>query len=349
MNRLLLFFICLILAGCGKLKEEKKTLAEVETLVKFREYSKAILVLKEALKENPKSKALLRYRIIILLKAEQSDLAYAAYRQFKEKASPNDDVLLKALENEDATVRATAAQVLSVAKEADSVKALIKKVKDSDETVRRAAINALRELKDSSATSVLIEALKDESWFVRAEAAQALGSIGVEKALPNLFQVLNDHDDYVRQAASSALMSLANSNTHAIFVDKLFDSKEGVRLVAALALAKLHDNRGVNLLLDQLKNDSQDDRNKRLIIEALAQLKETAAIPFLQKQVLDEKADIQVRLTAIAALGLMPDDKSSSSTLHLLEDLSANTKNPVAIRQQAREAKELLQVALKNR
>lgn len=340
-----------MVVGCANPNEEKekKTLAEVETLVKFRDYTKAILALKEALKENPNSKALLRYRIIILLKAEQSDLAYAAYRQLKEKVSSQDDVLLKALENEDAMVRANAAQVLSVAKEPESVKALIKSAKDSDETVRRAAINALRELKDSSATPVLMEALKDESWFVRAEAAQALGSIGAEKALANLFQVLNDPDDYVKQAASTALISLANPKTHAVFVEKLADSQEKVKLVAALALAKLQDNRGVDRLLYQLEGGADDARDKRLSIEALAQLQEVSAIPLLQKQAITEKVEMQIRLAAIAALAVIPDNASRSRTLHLLEDLSVNAKNPRVLRQRAHQARELLQATSQER
>ncbi|MEZ5405926.1 MAG: HEAT repeat domain-containing protein [Verrucomicrobiia bacterium] len=220
MSRLFLFLVVLVLAGCGNAKE-KKIISDVETLMKFHEYSKAMMVLKEALKEEPKNKKFLRYRILILLKAEQPDLAYAAYRQMKEKISSGDDVLLKALENEDVTIRVTAAQVLSVAKEPESVPALIKRVSDSDETVRRAAINALRELKDSRATKVLQKALKDESWFVRGEAAQALSAIGAEEALPDLFDALHDSDAYVKQAAGAALIALANGDNLEIFSQQL--------------------------------------------------------------------------------------------------------------------------------
>jgi HEAT repeat protein len=341
MRRFLLFFIACALVGCGDAKE-RKIISEVETLMKFREYSKAMMVLKEALKEEPENKKLLRYRILVLLKAEQPDLAYAAYRQMKEKISSHDDVLLNALENEDATIRATAAQVLSVAKEPESVKALIKQVKDSDETVRRAAINALRELKDPRATEALLKALKDESWFVRGEAAQALSAIGAEEALPALFQALHDSDAYVKQAAGAALIALANPDNLEIFAQQLSHEDWETRVIAAIALAKQGNDRGKSVLIQTLEEAKGDAWHRRLCVEALTDIKALETLPLLQK-IAEEDQDSQVRLAAITALGLMPD----FSSLPILDRIKKDSDASLPVRTHADEARRLIETTLR--
>ncbi len=320
----------LALSGCGKSPSGQR-LEEIATLVKFREYDKAMLVIKKGLEEEPSDKALLRQRILLFLRAERPDIALAAFKDFTEKVSPNDKVLIEALSHEEVAVRASAAKALSMEKDKRAMSALNKAVSDPQEMVRRAAVNALGQIREASSSAPLQKALSDTSWFVRGEAASALGSLGQKNAIPALFKALEDTDEYVRHAASSAIVDLVGVADKKIFADHLKQDRREVRLTAALALAALHDASGAGVLAAEVK-DAPEARFRRRSIEALSSLGAKDSLGVIQSALSDKQAE--VRMAAIAALARIPE----KSSLALLAKVADDKTAPEVLRSAARQS-----------
>jgi HEAT repeat protein len=128
------------------------------------------------------------------------------------------DVLIKALQDEDADVRLVAAMRLHGRgrQAGKSAKALIVLLKDKHKGVRREAIEALSAI-GAAAAPALVEALADPDPHVRAGAALALSDVGTPKesrtrfpeekamAVPALERLLNDEDPDVRKNATRAM------------------------------------------------------------------------------------------------------------------------------------------------
>ena len=90
-----------------------------------------------------------------------------------------------------------------------SVNPIIRALDDEDATVRLRAVQALGEIKNSEAVDPLIEVLGDEDWHVREMAAWALGEIGDDRAVdPLSYLSVNDTDSDVRNEAKKALINL---------------------------------------------------------------------------------------------------------------------------------------------
>jgi len=96
--------------------------------------------------------------------------------------------LIKALqEDEDYSVRRTAARVLGKTGDPRAVEPLIKALQeDEDWDVRKSAAMALRHFRTPRVVEALIQALRDEKSAVRMMAAWSLGIIGDARALEPL-------------------------------------------------------------------------------------------------------------------------------------------------------------------
>ena len=149
------------------------------------------------------------------------------------------DILIKALEDEDECVRATAAELLGEIGDQRSVKPLVNALKDvplvrekvawalafmgkrcvkdvvqvlksTDWQTRQIAADILIKIGED-AVDALIDVLYDPLWFVRQSAAKALGEIGDKRAIPHLVELLNDEDVEVRKTAKKAIDVLKKS------------------------------------------------------------------------------------------------------------------------------------------
>jgi len=300
------------LAGCGK---ESKTIKEANQFMEQRNYYQAKAVLEKAIRENPKSKKLLRQYVVYYLKTEEVGFSIAAYRRLNE-ISPKDDVFYDALGNHDPVIRVTAARALGYMKDPDSEPALIRTAKDPENSVRIAVVQALGDLKDKKALPVLIDFLKDSDWFVRGEAALALGKIGDAKAASQLFKLLNDEDAYVRENTRKALEDLATEDNKQAYLDALQNSDFQIQTMAAVGLAHAGHTEGVKILVAQLENPQ--NKNLTDVIRALMRIKDPSALPGLRKCVSHE--DPQVQIQAILALGAYRDKASESLLKNLLDD-----------------------------
>jgi len=311
----------LALAGCGG--KDGATVKEVEKLTAEKKYDDAMGVLQKALRENPKSKALLREQVTLFLRTEQVSYAIAAYRKLSE-ISENDRILYLAFKNNDPVVRVTAAKALGLMKDSQSVDILIEHAGDKERSVRQAIVLALGDLKDKKALPVLMNALKDADWFVRAEAALALGKIGDAKAAERLFELLNDSDSYVKQNARKALQELATEANKSAYVSALRNSDPAIRSMAAIALASTGDSQGIDVITEQLERG--DSKETGDLIRAAVKLHDPKVVPALRKTV--DNPSPNIKALAILALGELGDQGS----LEKIKKIAADKSQPGNVR-----------------
>lgn len=306
--------LLMLAAGCGK---HRATIQEARQLAEARNYDQALQVLQKGLRNDPKSKALLREQLVLFLRTEQVTYAIATYRKLAE-VSPDDDALRKALKHEDNVIRTTAAKALGLLKDAKSIDALISHARDPEKSVRQAIVLALGDIKDKKALPVLTQALADEDWYVRAEAALALGKVGDAQAATKLFDLLKDSDSYVRQNARKALQELATEENKSAYVNALQSSDPAIRTMAAVALANTGDARGVDTLIEALERPEASDHMD--VIRAVVKLKDPKTLPAVRKTLDSNSAN--VRALGILALGELGDSASVDRIKALAKDKS---------------------------
>lgn len=301
-------FCCLfLLTGCGGRHAE--TIKKVKVLMDQQQYAPALSELTAAIRQDPKDNELKRLRVLLLIRGERVDMAYAAYVELL-KVSPKDKVLADALEDKDPKVRLGAARVLGFVGTPEAIKGLERLLTDSDRDVRRATVSALGEMRDARATQPLIKALSDEWWFVRSEAAQALGKIRDVAATEPLFTALNDSDSSVQLAAENALLTLSRlPNAPREIFSKYAHATGGnpeAQRVALLSLSVMKDYTIVPQLLQLLT--TSDPRKRAQATRALGILQDPSAIPAVRKMLSDPEPI--VRMQAVEALGEFRDTAS---------------------------------------
>jgi HEAT repeat protein len=130
--------------------------------------------------------------------------------------------LTKALTNQDAAVRVTAANALgSFGSDAKgAVAALVRCLADTNRQVRQQAAQSLGQIAQQPelVTPALIAALSDSDAGVRMSTAFALGSFRgkAKEAVPSLLKAEQDPDTEVRQAASNALSGIGQDGAKAV-------------------------------------------------------------------------------------------------------------------------------------
>lgn len=306
---LLAFAVLFLLSGCGS--RNKETIRKVKTLMEQQQYVPALDELTAAIRKDPKDVELKRLRVLLLIRYERVDMAYAAYVDLL-KLNPKDDVLMDALRDKEAKVRAGAARVLGFVATKSAVDELERLLTDPDRDVRRATVSALGEIRDSKATKPLIKALQDEWWFVRSEAAQALGKIRDVSATEPLFAALNDSDSSVKLAAENALLTLSRLPDSPREVFSKYAHQEGgnpdAQRVGLLALSVMKDPTVVPALIKLMS--STEARQRAQATRALGIIQDPSALPAVRKALGD--AEAMVRLQAVEALGEFRDIASAS-------------------------------------
>jgi HEAT repeat protein len=196
---------------------------------------------------------------------------------------PAVEPLVKALQNEDRSVRQRAAEALVKIGE-PVVEPLVGALQDEARWLRRGAAEALGQIGDRRAVEPLIEALGDE--LVAWEAAEALGKIGApavepligalgdelagpaaaealvkigEQAVEPLIRALQDRDRTVRQAAAKALREIGEQAVEPL-IKALQDQNRLVRWQAAKALGEIRDARALEPLIEALRDEDSEVR-----------------------------------------------------------------------------------------
>jgi hypothetical protein len=126
----------------------------------------------------------------------------------KERRTPMES-LSGLLLDKDPEVREEAVDLLGESKDDRAISHLIGVLRsDENADVRASAADALGDLGYPAALDGLIEALSDSDAMVRESAVDALAEIGGEQAIQALVDTLADEDDDVREAAADGLKRL---------------------------------------------------------------------------------------------------------------------------------------------
>ncbi|MCM8774366.1 MAG: HEAT repeat domain-containing protein, partial [Candidatus Omnitrophica bacterium] len=177
--------------------------------------------------------------------------------------SPAVPALIKALGDENWSVRESAAKALGEIKDPRAVPSLIKALGDGDSDVRNSAAEALVKI-GSPAVPALIEALGDGIWYVRSSAAKALGEIKDPRAVPALIKALGDKNSDVRKSAINSLKSIARETKDIQALIGLSKIKEeGISLIAIGRLGEVGDTSAVKRLQFIAMNEFKHSKEER--------------------------------------------------------------------------------------
>jgi HEAT repeat protein len=233
------------------------------------------------------------------LKDEDADVRAAAAESLGKledsRAVPG---LIAALSDREAKVRAAAAESLAKFTDPRAVSALSALLADADVEVRKQALDALSEYESGVPAAGIIRLLSDPDADLRRDAAHALARVGDRSAGAALAPLVRDPSPDVRQAAIEAIAELHDVSHAAAIVPALSDANADVRQQALEALSELKVPVADATLLVLLRDPNADVRVKAA--EFAGERSSVAAIPSLRRLLDDEDHD--VRETAIQAL-----------------------------------------------
>lgn len=203
--------------------------------------------------------------------------------------------LEKALADDNALVRATAAEALGDLAAADALPALLVAVEDEHQLVRQKAIAALGEAKDTRAQTRLQRALNDPRPEVRFQAVIAYPRVTTsrEDALGAVLAATRDEDEAVAHIAFRMAEELAEApgkDADPALLDRaracLKHTSPRVRAVAAVVLGGAGDAAGDATLLQIVDGTLQTPETEDVAaaIELVAERKLDAARPALKKR-----------------------------------------------------------------
>jgi HEAT repeat protein len=187
----------------------------------------------------------------------------------------------------------------------------------------------------------LAEALSDPELRFRGKmvAAEIAGDLGCEEAVPVLIELYRNHKRDVQRAAIKALGSMMqNGDARAAMVEALSDRDGHTRRLAARAIGDEGVESAFPLLLEHLKDEEYDDVMEEIVKALLkidpgnlyARLDEfpprvresigryAADLDMLLK--LSADGDVDVKVSAVGALGNVSGDESRKRIMEALRD-----------------------------
>ena len=206
------------------------------------------------------------------------------------------------------------------------VVALIGRLKDEDADVRAAAAQSLGKLEGARAVPALIAAIGDRNAKVRAAIAEALGRFTDPRAVNGLSSLLSDQESEVRKNALEALSEYESGVPVAPILRLLSDSDADIRHTAVHALGRFGD-RSVGAGLAPLIRDPSPDV-RQAAIESIGNLHDAAHANAILPALSDGNAD--VRQQALEALGELRVSIPEATLLALLRDADADVRSKAA-------------------
>ncbi|MCP3166333.1 HEAT repeat domain-containing protein [Myxococcus qinghaiensis] len=268
------------------------------------------------------------------------------------------DLILSALGDASAQVRAMAAGGLALAPRQVAWGRLVQALADVDSTVRRQALETLVRIDTSAAGALLAErfahateserltllevaseeatpawlplarqGLADATPSVRVAAVEVMSAVEGPIADRALMAALQDVDEQVRIAAVEALTP-RDTLLEEPFLALLADGSPAVRMRALQALLRRGTTEGVEALIPLLEDPAPQLR--KLAILAIGQLGCGAAIPRL----IDEArraTDEEERASLVTALGVLGAREGESVLQAALQDASARVRTSAVV------------------
>ena len=258
-------------------------------------------------------------------------------------------LLIRALNDEDASVREEAAKVVDEFDADDMADVLVEALNSSDENVRNAAAHALADLKDIRIAPSLITALQGTDdpmvlsgilralkplrapdakavaldMFDHADALvrrEAIGVIGYLRDAGTLDALIRlsqfDNDDDVRRTAVNALRFGSGEAVGSPLMQALHDSHWQVRAEAAASLGRLRIANALQALINATRDEFWQVREKA--VDALGQLRDPKAVEAVGACTSDDNSNL--RKAAVSALGEIADRAAKPYLQRVLDD-----------------------------
>ena len=130
---------------------------------------------------------------------------FALLAQMPDPSEEDYELLNKALDDENSSVRRLATAYLGMIENKDTLPYLYKALRDKSVNVRRTAGDCLSDLGYKEAMPEMIKTLNDRSRIVRWRGAMFLYEVGDDSAIPALREALEDTEFEVRMQAKMAL------------------------------------------------------------------------------------------------------------------------------------------------
>jgi HEAT repeat protein len=270
--------------------------------------------------------------LIEFLNGPDADLriqaALALGEQRDTRATP---ALMKALDDADINVRYHAVEALGKLRAIEAADALAVIAETRDFFLAFPALDALTQLGDSRVAPRLVPLLEDE--FLREPAANALGKLGDEGAVAPLAALLNTpHAPTYVIAESLAVLydryeKLYGEGKHiADMSRRAIDATGAQNLLDALDEHRTENLRPLALVLGWLEGAAVENALTRLlgrtdvrneIVEAL--VRHGAGVTDLLIEQLDAE-DLEIRRSAVVALGRIGDARATSALIRVLHE-----------------------------
>lgn len=207
----------------------------------------------------------------------------------------------------------------------------------------------------------MIEALSSENVQVRREAARAMAMFGTplsneikrrglldQRLVEPLIKALSDVDRKVRYWAVKSLNCAFDKRALEPLMALLDEKDEPIWMTAVEGLGRLRDEWAVEPLLGMLK---QGYYKRKQIISTLGKIGGKRVAGQLAEIILDKEEDLDIRRSALFALGKTNEEKYTKLLIGLLNDKNYPLRDAVAIalaEMNAQEAIEALVNALKD-
>lgn len=267
------------------------------------------------------------FALIGRLKDEDADVRAAAAESLGKledsRAVPG---LIAALSDREAKVRAAAAESLAKFTDPRALSALSALLADPETEVRKQALEALTEYESGVPTANIVRLLSDPDADLRQSAAHALGHFGDRSAGAALAPLVRDPSPDVRQAAIESIADLHDVSHASVIVAALGDANADVRQQALSAINDLKVPIPDATLLVLLRDPDADVRGHAA--ELAGERSSVAAIPSLRRMIDDENHD--VRENAISALANIGDDAAVAALRAGLASKDAKVRRAAA-------------------
>ncbi|HRZ86390.1 MAG TPA: HEAT repeat domain-containing protein [bacterium] len=241
-----------------------------------------------------------------------------------------DAVARACVSDTDSDVRKIAATGLGAAGDRTYLATLVKALEDDEYTVRFVVAQALGMLRDTRATAPLLSLMKGESKRATlSTVARALRDIGDASRIGPLLEMLQDKtNDVRREMAVVALHGAGGAEvSRALCAVLAGDTEYAVRHEAAGELAYIKSDEALAALRTAALRDSVAEV-RIAAVQAIERHADRGAVPVLLAAMKD--ADERVREAAASALGEIRDGQCIAALIDLLVDPEANVHQTAA-------------------
>lgn len=252
-------------------------------------------------------------------------------------------LLLEALHDQDAHVRAGVAEALGKIGDSQAIMPLVEALADTrlassndegDETKARIhAALALGTIGDPKAFDALAQTLADaliSNWTLSWYVIDALSMLGDTRAVPLLIQCLEEPPDTdVMKSARYGLVRFGRSAVPQL-IDVLVNKDSKGRAFAAAALGQIGDLRSQGALADILKDDNEHPYLRDEAAIAVGQIGSDEAYDLLYSVFSSPAEDDRLRGSAAIGLGLLGDRRAVQQLFAALNDAAWQMKCDLA-------------------